>query len=139
MSDFSGKLLDGYALSNSDGYTFVTPWLDLHGAERFSLTAVITGGTVNGDMTLQQSNAAESGNSNGNYPKTALSVTGTPTDAVNTPYEIDDGYVQMALTSSGEIGVINQRHVGYHWARLVWVGTVRNTTGTCDVWFTWKK
>jgi len=132
----TGKLLDGYALSTTDGYTFVTPWLDLHSAHYFSMTAVITGGTVSGTFTLEQSNDRQSGNSNGIYPFTTTSATGTPSDKVAVPS--GTGQQTMAASASGVVGVINQFNIGYRWARLSYLTATKNQTGTVDVFYHWK-
>ncbi|MGD0331150.1 MAG: hypothetical protein ABSB40_12045 [Nitrososphaeria archaeon] len=139
MTDFSGKLLDGYALSTTDGYNFTTPWLDVHGAQNFSLTAMITGGTVTGVLTLQQSNAKEAGNSNGVYPLGATSTTTSPPDACNVPTDAAMGLTSITLAASATPVALAQHHIGYHWARLSGVLSVKNQTGKVDIWFHWKK
>ncbi len=132
----TGKLLDGYALSDTDGYTFVTPWLDLHSAHHYSMIAVITGGTVAGTLTLQQSNDRQSGKATGVFPNSASGPTGSTTDQVAVPS--GTGQQTIVLTTSAVPGVINQFNIGYRWARLSGVLTTQNLTGTVDVFYHWK-
>jgi hypothetical protein len=137
MSDFSGKALDGYALSSTDGYNFVTPWIDIHGANHFSVTAVITsGGTISGTFTLQQSNDRQSGNASGVFPASATSPTTNAADTVNTP--TGTGAVTLAMSSSATPVTLNQSNVGYRWFRLKYLTATINQSGTVDVFYHWK-
>jgi len=137
MTDFSGKALDGYALSGTDGYNIVTPWIDMHGAEHFSMTAVITSaGTVAGTFTLQQSNDRQSGNASGTFPMSASSATGTAADTVNVPS--GTGQQTLVMTTTATPVTLNQQHIGYRWARLKYVATIQNQSGTVDVFYHWK-
>ena len=137
MSDFSGKLLDGYALSTTDGYHFVTPWLDLHGANHFSMIAMITGGTVTGTLTLQQANDKQTPNGSGVFPISATSSVGSAIHQCNVP--AGTGQQTITLAASATPVALNQYLIGYHWARLVGVLSVQNTTGKVDIFFHWKK
>ncbi len=132
----TAKLLDGYSLATTDGYTFVTPWLDLHSAHFLSISAKITGGTVTGTLTLEQSNDRQSGNSNGVYPMSASGPTGTPADKI--AVLSGTGQQTIALTTSGVTVGINQYNIGYRWVRLSGVLSVRNLTGLVDVFYHWK-
>ena len=135
--NYSGILLDGYALSSTDGYTLVTPWIDLQNAEHFSMTAVITGGSVTGTFTLQQSNEQQSGNAGGVFPKSLLtSAIGTTPDTVNTPS--GTGQTTLSMTTSGVPVTLNQQHIGYRWARLSYVASVKNQTGIVSIYYHWK-
>jgi len=136
MTDFSGKALDGYALSGTDGYNLVTPWIDLHGADNFSMTMVITGGTVTGTATLQQSNDRQSGNASGVFPESASSAVGDPLDVVNTPS--GTGQQTLTMAASATPVTLNQQHIGYRWARLKYVATIQNQSGTVNVFYHWK-
>ncbi len=137
MTDYSGKALDGYLLSGTDGYHIVTPWIDLHGARNFSMTAVITSGsTVAGTFTLQQSNDRQSGNSSGVFPASATSAVGDPSDVVNTP--TGTGAVTLVMTTTATPVTLNQSNVGYRWARLKYLATTQNQSGTVDVFYHWK-
>ncbi len=137
MVDFSGKALDGYALSGTDGYHLVTPWIDLHGAVYFSMTAIITSsGTVAGTFTLQQSNDEQSANASGVFPSSAGSATGDPTDMVNVP--TGTGGVTLTMTTTATPVTLNQQSIGYRWARLKYLATTQNQSGSVKVFYHWK-
>lgn len=133
----TGKALDGYLLSGTDGYNIVTPWIDMHSAHFFSFTAIVTSaGTVAGTWTLQQSNDRQSGNATGVFPNTASSPTGAPADTVAVP--TGTGQQTIVLTTTAVPGVLNQYNIGYRWARLKYVATTQNQSGTVDVFYHWK-
>lgn len=136
MANFASKALDGYSLNSTDGYNFVTPWIDMQNAQHFSFTAVITGGTVNGTFTLQQSNDRHTGNADGVYPISAGSSIGTAADTVNTPS--GTGQTTLAMAASATPVTLNQQHIGWRWARLKYVAVTQNTTGKVDVFYNWK-
>ena len=142
MSNYSGKALDGYLLSDTDGYTFVTPWIDMQNAQHFSYTAIITsGGTIDGTFTLQQSNEQQSGNSSGTFPMSAGDPLGDADDTVNVPPisgGIGTGGVTLAMDTSGEAVTLCQQHIGYRWSRLIYLTTTENLNGTVSVWYHWK-
>lgn len=124
----SFKILDGYQLSTTDGTHFNTPWINVNTTPFFSISLVITGGTVAGTATLQQSNDTAS-TAAVVYPSTAVPQTpfGTPVDAANVPS--GTGQQTIVLTTSGVGVVANQYNAGFRWVRLVYVATSSNTTG----------
>jgi len=135
---FTFKLLDGYQLSTTDGTNFVTNWVDIHSTPYFSISLVITGGTVAGTATLQQSNDRETTQA-GVFPTSAnpASPTGTPLDVAAVP--AGTGQQTIVLTTSGVAVVANQFNAGYRWVRLKYVATTPNTTGVVDCFMHCKR
>lgn len=141
MSMHSFKLLDGYSMSTTDGYTFVTPWVDLHSAPFFSVTAVFSGASIaNGTLKLQQSNdrQSQSVDTNGKiFPYSAADSVSDPTDVVDVPASLT-GTVTQTISSTGTY-VFNQFLFGSRWVRLSFTKTgAPNTSTVVDVFFHFK-
>lgn len=120
------KLLDGYNLGTStDGYNFVSPWVDIHSAEHFSITAVFSGASIsNGTLKLQMSNdeISQIFDTNGRrYPKSATSSTTDPTDVCDVIATLT-GNVSQTISATGTYA-FTQQHVGYRWVRLSFTKT----------------
>lgn len=135
---FTFKLLDGYQLSTTDGTHLVTNWVDIHSTPYFSISLVITGGTVAGTATLQQSNDRETTQA-AVFPTSAnpSNATGTPLDMA--PVPAGTGQQTIVLTTSGVAGVANQFNAGYRWVRLSYTATSSNTTGVADCFMHCKR
>lgn len=132
------KLLDGYALSGTDGTHFVTNWVDIHSTPYFSISLVITGGTVAGTATLQQSNDRETTQA-AVFPASAnpATSTGTPLDVAAVPS--GTGQQTIVLTTSGVAVPANQFNAGYRWVRLSYTASTPNTTGVADCFMHLKR
>lgn len=141
MSYHSFKLLDGYSMSSTDGYNFVSPWVDLHSAPYFSATAVFSGASIaNGTLKLQQSDDRQSQSVDATgriYPYTAANSTSSPTDVVDVPASLT-GTVTQSIASTGTY-VFNQYLFGGRWVRFSFTKTgAPNTTTVVDIFFHYK-
>ncbi len=141
MSYHSFKLLDGYSMSTTDGYNFVSPWVDLHSAPYFSATAVFSGAAIaDGTLKLQQSNDRQSQHPDTNglmFPYSASSSTGSPTDVVDVPASLT-GTVTQSISATGTY-VYNQFMFGGRWVRFTFTKTgAPNTTTVVDIFFHFK-
>lgn len=122
----SFKVLDGYNLgTQTDGYTFVSPWIDLHSASLFSGIAVFSGAAIaNGTLKLQMSNDDESElkDTNGRrYPESAASSTADSTDTADVPASLT-GTVTQSISTTGKY-VFQQIHFPGRWLRFSFVKT----------------
>lgn len=122
----SFKWLDGYNLgTQTDGYTFVTPWLDLHTASLFSAIAVFSGAAIaNGTLKLQMSNDNESqikDSTGRRYPASATSSTTDPTDVADVPASLT-GTVTQSISATGTY-VFQQIYFPGRWLRMHFVKT----------------
>ena len=137
------KILDGYALNNTDGYTVYSDWQDVHSSPFVSISAVFSVSAPNGTLSYQCSNDQSSDEvSRGtygssqfvpftsagykNYPVSAGSPQGTPLDA-NT---LSTFTVAVTTLSTNTMASSN---VSYRWIRLVWT-PIADTNTTIDAW-----
>ena len=134
-SDFGNfKLVDGYQLNVTDGYSFTTNWVDIHSAPFFDVTVVFTGGSPAGTLTLQKSNNLQWTGGNRVQPLMTGNV-GAVSDAVNAP--TGSGTVSVSVSGAG-IYSLNQYLVGYRWFRVVYTAS-GNANTQLDMFVNWKK
>lgn len=137
----SFKLVDGYALDATDGYSYTTNWVDVHDAPGFSVSTVFTGGSPSGTLTLQQSNDRQWTGKGIVQPLLAVSANNSSgavkivSDAVNVPS--GTGQASAAVSGAG-VYVLNQVLAPYHWVRLVYTASVGVAT-QLDVFMHLKK
>lgn len=141
MSYHSFKLLDGYSMSTTDGYNFVSPWVDVHSSPYFSATAVFSGASIaNGTLKLQQSNDRQSQHPDINglmFPYSAANSTSSPTDVVDVPASLT-GTVTQTISATGTY-VFNQFLFGGRWVRFTFTKTgAPNTSTVVDIFFHFK-
>ena len=139
----SFKLLDGYNLGDvTDGYTFLTDWVDLHSARFFSATAVFSGDTIaNGTLKLQMSNDEESDftdtTTGKKFPKSAGSSTGDPDDVVDVPGSLT-GTVTQSISATGKYPY-QQYNFPARWVRFTFTKTGDPAADTeVDIFFHFK-
>lgn len=133
-SDFANfKITDGYALNTLDGYSFTTPWIDVHSAPFFDVSVVFTGGSPVGNIVLQKSNDIQW--TGGNRPQPLGSTSGHVSDAVNAPP--GQGTVSVAVSGAG-VYSLNQSLIGYRWFRVIYTAS-SNVNTTLDIFCNWKK
>lgn len=131
------KLLDGYSMDDTDGYTFVTPWLDVHSAPFFSLIAKFSGDPIaNGTLKLQMSNDRQT-TAAGVFPVSAGSSTGDPDDLADVPASLT-GTVSQTISATG-VYVFQQYLFPGRWVRLSFSKTGSpNTSTVVDVFAHFK-
>lgn len=138
----SFKLLDGYNLATStDGYTFVTPWVDLHSSRYFSAIAVFTGAAIaNGTLKLQMSNDEQADIFDGygrRYPKSATSSVTDPDDVIDVPASLT-GTVTQSISAVGKY-VYQQYMFPGRWVRFRFDKTGSPAGATiCNIFFHFK-
>jgi len=134
MSDFGNfKLVDGYALSALDGYSFTSNWVDVHSAPWFDVSCVLTGGSPAGTFKLQRSNDLQW--TGGNRPQ-PLSTGGV--GAVSDVADASGNGVVSATVAGAGVAVLSQANVGYRWFRVVYTASSSVNT-QLDIFVTWKR
>lgn len=144
--DHNSRLLDRKSLATglsgttpaggtytASGFGYTTDWVYVGAYPWLSLTAVFTGGTPVGTLTLQQSNA---GQWTGGSPVIPLFLADTA--AINDTADVPAGSGQnlVAVVAAGAY-VLNQWWAGYRWIRLVYTPS-SNVTTQLDVFFSSK-
>ena len=132
----SFKALDGYSMSSTDGYNFVTPWIDCWSIDMVSLNAVFSGASIsNGTLKLQLSNDRESTGADTfgrKFPVSAGSSIGNPTDVIDNP-STNEGTESVSITATGTYNLI-QYHFPSRWIRASFTKTgAPNTSTVVDV------
>lgn len=130
--DHQSRLVDKAALAGTSsgstpagggftvgGFGYTTDWVDVGHYAFFSISAVFTGGTPGGELSLQQSNAAQW---TGGSPVTTLfaKLGSAVSDAADVP--AGSGQNSVTVAAAGAY-VLNQWLVGYKWVRLVYTPT----------------
>lgn len=139
MSFFNAKILDGYAVNNPDGYSFVSSWIDVKQAFAYAISVTFTG-TATGTLKLQSSNESDIGSPWG-------VVTGNTTVPVWGPQPQSNGLdakdipsTSTSITSAGvtefDSGTLFNSSPGHRWVRVVYTGTAG--TGTVVAWVSVK-
>src|ERR1700722_5264843 len=145
MSMFTCKLLDGYVLSNADGYSVNSNWIDIHSSPFYSISVAFSAGTALGTLSLQCSNDQSSDEvargtigsaayvppgvgqaGNGSYPVSAGSPQGTPLDATSIPTATASSPFTSPIT-------FTTSEASYRWVRLVYTSST-NENVTIDAW-----
>lgn len=135
----SFKLLDGYNIgTETDGYTFVTPWVDVWSFDLLNLNAVFAGDAIaDGTLKLQMSNDREANGFDSvglKYPVSAGSSSGDPDDLIDCP----SAYEGTESASISAVGVYNlyQVHFTGRWLRAHFnkTGSPAGNT-TVDIFF----
>lgn len=128
----NGKLADGYAL---DGYATVyeTNWVDVASFPKFSISAVFTGGSPVGTLSLKQSND--------------LQWTGPvvqPLHVGNTQYPNDEvtvpsggGQATVSVSGAGAYS-LNQFYAPYRWFKVNYTVIGTGSATQLDIFFTAK-
>lgn len=130
---FNTKLLDGYAISAAEGYTFTTLWIDIKFVQAYSFSFTF-GGTPSGTLTLQYSNELPVADPWGNMSGTK-SAQG-PTALPGQPYYNGLDATTVA-TSSVSISAAGNTYIerslpGARWVRAVYAATSGTATVTCN-------
>lgn len=136
-SDFGNfKLVDGYQLNSTDGYSFTSPWVDIHSAAYFDVTIVTTGGSPAGTFKLQKSNNLQWTGGNRVQPLQTGGV-GAVDDTIDVPSDSTTGTVSVTIAAAG-VCTLSQHLVGYRWFRVVYTAT-SNANTQLDIFVNWKK
>lgn len=137
----SSKLVDGYSLDATDGYSYTSDWVDVRKYDSFSMSVVFTGGTPVGTLQLQQSNDRQFTGGNKIVPLIAASAenssgtTKSVSDITNLPGGW--GAVTAAVNGAATVYVLDQRFCPFGWARLVYTAS-SNVVTQLDVFLTVK-
>lgn len=134
-SDFANfKLLDGYSLNITDGYSFTSNWVDIHSVPNFNVSCVFTGNSPAGTLKLQQSNSLQF--QGGNRAQPQPSVTGgDPIDVKDVP--TGNGTASVSVSGAGTY-LLDQHFAGFRWFRVVYTHS-SNVATTVDLFVNWKK
>lgn len=120
------KLVDGYALNATDGYSYTTNWVDVHDCNKFSVNVVFTGGTPVGTLALQQSNDRQT-----SLPGSVIRMVDSVGDnSAGTTKRVDDavsvpagtGQTTASVTAAG-VYVLNQYFAPFRWFRVVYTAS----------------
>lgn len=129
----NGKIADGYTL---DGYSYESDWVDVASFSKFSVTAVLVGGSPTGTFSLQESNDLQwTGTTNKPKP---LHVGNSQfaNDAVLVP----SGGGQSTVSVSGAGAYcMNQYWAPYRWFKVIYTAIGAPSTTTLDIFFTAKE
>lgn len=137
-SDFGNfKLVDGYQLNVTDGYSFTTNWVDIHSAPYFDVTTVFTGGSPAGTLKLQKSNNLQSTGGNRPQPQQAQTGANFVDDTIDMPTDTTAGTVSVSVSGAG-VYELHQRFAGYRWFRVVYTAS-GNANTQLDIFVNWKK
>lgn len=136
----SSKLVDGYALNNTDGYSYTTDWVDVRKYDAFSMTALFTGGSPVGTLQLQQSNDRQFTGGNVVEPLVAVGAensSGT-TKILSDVASVPGGW-GVATTAVNGAGayVLDQRLCPFGWVRAVYTAS-SNANTQLDIFLTVK-
>ena len=134
------KLVDGYALSTTNGSVYTTPWVDVRSYEAFSCSVVFTGGSPAGTVKLQQSNDRQ--NAGGNIVTTLF--TANRNNSSGATAIVDDskdvaagnGAVTATVSAAGT-SLLDQRLCPFGWFRVVFTSSAIAST-QLDIFVTLK-
>ena len=132
MSNYNSYMLDGYALTPGDGYSFVSAWFDCKNALAWSVTTTVSGTTA-GTLILEASNESDIGSPMGYQQKTSP---GTGSTALYVPADQpqQNGLDAVAITGATatlsakgttlfDSGLLFNSPPGMRWIRLRYTGT----------------
>lgn len=136
----SSKLTDGYGLNTTDGYSYVSDWVDVRKYDAFSMSVVFTGGSPQGTLQLQQSNDRQFTGGLSVLPLLAVPAensSGTDKlldDTANVP--AGWGSISASVNGAG-VYVLDQRLVPFGWVRITYSAS-SNVDTQLDIFLTVK-
>lgn len=136
----SSKLVDGYALNVTDGYSFTTSWVDIRSYDVFSMSIVFTGGSPAGTAKLQQSNDRQFTGGLSVLPLLQVPAENSSgaSKLLSDAKDVGAGFGNNSITVSGPgVYVLDQRQVPFAWVRMVYTAS-GNADTQLDVFLTVK-
>lgn len=136
----SFKLVDGYALDGTDGYSYTTSWVDVRSYDAFSMSVVFTGGAPVGTLQLQQSNDRQFTGGLSVLPLLAVPAENS-IGAIKLVSDIANVPAGWGATTASVNGansyVLDQRLCPFGWVRAVYTASSNDAT-QLDIFMTLK-
>lgn len=131
------KLVDGYQLNATDGYSYTSAFFDVSDKSLVSISVVFTGGSPAGTVKVQQSNDLQFTGGNSVLPL-HIANTSYPNDTTDSVAIAGIGQVVSQSVSGAGSYPLELKLLGSHWLRIVYTAS-GNVNTQLDVFVTAKR